>query len=1646
MNQKLKSPFLLAFLAVNLLGWVAFIALGRSRADDPASASSPSAPVAPGKASTTTATIAMPPPVDVPPAKAGGASPAPAKPLPAMRFCGVRGESPAFGPVTVRLGFSAPVAVEKVADGLTVTPDLPFTMGEEWIYPGSDRSVPGSAPNNIALYGEFVPGGRYKIAISNDLTSKDGAKLAPGERSYDIFIPDRAPGARFLASGGRYLAPSGKMLLPFEAVNITNIEIAVERILPQNLLQFVMRENDRYTRWYGDREEENIEKLSRFIGKADYPVRIPVNKPMQLTCDLAKIPGVSRYGAYFVSGRLPGGHPIANKVICVTDLGLSAKLDQKAAYVWVTSLQKATSRANMKVAVFSDRNEIIGTADTGADGLVRIPLVEDQTPIAVIAQDQTNGDVSFLPLIDRMAVPVEERGDRYLKADGGCEAFVYTDRGICRPGEKVWCEAILRDASQTAPESFPVVFKLFGIRGDLLREVPAMADATGAAGAFLDLSDGFQLGTYRVELSTPGKKGKVLGQARFQVESITPPQIRVDLATLPERLDGAKNDSLEVMVTSAFLFGAPAVGLQASGRLAFQPVPFRSSRWPGYRFGDSTGAKATIPVQKVDGRLLDDEGKTSISFSLKDLPAATSPLRASIQATVLEPGGRPRSVFGSTLVDCRPWYLGLSGKEIFEPGSQVAFDWALVAPDGSLWTNGATLKATLVREEIDWVCEVDGRGRWIWSSSQRDVPVFEDRPVPVARPGKGRFTFPAPVASWHGYRLTLSDEKGNRSSVPFDVSGWGAGEAVDPAAYSKVELKPDRAVYQPGETASIRISAPFTGSLWLVIQGESVLQSRVVPLDRKEMTIRLPVTEALAPCAKISATVLRPVAPAALWAPHRASALASFSVRPQKKVLDVAIAAPVSILPASKLTVGLVVTNRATGPVEDGFVTVMAVDEALCLLTDLVTPSPLDHFFRERKGMIPYYDIFSDLMQVTDENLLGFRSHAGGDKAASWKVRVNPIKSRRFKPLSLVRADLPVRRGRAVAVFDIPEFAGQVRIMAVARTKEASGSSETRAFVRRTVGVQPDMARFLAPGDESDLTISLFNRSGRSEKVALSVRSAGPIEILSVPKPVELPAKSSKTVVVPVRALESIGNAEVRIETEAAGERFSQAIELPVRPAAAWETSCTPVVVPARRSVRLEPVRDVLSETVRQRLDLTSFPSVDFRPAIDYLSAYPYDCLEQTVSRAYPFLRFKALPADVLPGGEGYDADSRIKAAIADLALMRRGNHGFSMWSDYLPVHCGNSLYAIRFLAEAIRAGYDTGEMTAGLLDEMTTRLHSWAISDECEVALCHALLDRPDMALLARLAAKPDLTTGQLATLGLAYLYAGSPAEGRGLLERAGKPVSFQSATTLLEAWTLIDPKSPRCAESLARIEKEKSSRSGHWETTWANAAASRAGLASLAATGAFRTDGTVRAKVQVELAGKKDTLVIPAGKRQVSVSEKRNGALVVINAATNDLYILRTVSAVPMAKARPAAQSRLGVTRSYFTMDGQAADLASVARGDNIVVELAVTPTETTDDLVIEDLLPACLEVESEDLASLNTFPWICYRGPKAIHAEARDDRVVVFPEQVKKGDTFRWYYLARVVSAGTFVVPAVRAEAMYKPEVFARGEESTLRVVRK
>jgi alpha-2-macroglobulin len=133
-----------------------------------------------------------------------------------------------------------------------------------------------------------------------------------------------------------------------------------------------------------------------------------------------------------------------------------------------------------------------------------------------------------------------------------------------------------------------------------------------------------------------------------------------------------------------------------------------------------------------------------------------------------------------------------------------------------------------------------------------------------------------------------------------------------------------------------------------------------------------------------------------------------------------------------------------------------------------------------------------------------------------------------------------------------------------------------------------------------------------------------------------------------------------------------------------------------------------------------------------------------------------------------------------------------------------------------------------------------------------------------------------------------------------------------------------------------------------------------------------------------------------------------------------------------------------------------------DLVMMDVLFETAEPREQVVLDDPLPAGLEpidfglqtssmhaqVSEQPAAAnqkraLGALAYGAFRTVSGLHRELRDDRVLTFLSHVEPG-IYHFRYLARATTPGRYVVPPLRAQCMYSPEVSGRTAATAFEVV--
>ena len=312
-------------------------------------------------------------------------------------------------------------------------------------------------------------------------------------------------------------------------------------------------------------------------------------------------------------------------------------------------------------------------------------------------------------------------------------------------------------------------------------------------------------------------------------------------------------------------------------------------------------------------------------------------------------------------------------------------------------------------------------------------------------------------------------------------SGWAGGETAE--VPDKVDVAADRRAYAPGELAKLRITPPFSGPASLAVLTDRLVSIREIAVAEGGTEVEVPVDAAWGPGAYVAITAFRP-GEARQGHPGRALGLAWLQVDPGSRRIEVSIGTPDRVRPSRRLDVPL----RLTGAGEGAMLTLAAVDEGILRLTRFASPDPVGHFMGKRRLGTDIRDDYGRLIPPPEGEAATLRQ--GGDDFAMAAIDIPQRTVALFSGPVAVAAD-----GTATVTLDLPDFAGELRLMAVAWAGDRIGAAAKPLTVRDPVVAEALLPRFLAPGDEARLPVLLHNLDLPAGEVSATLSAEGAIAL-----------------------------------------------------------------------------------------------------------------------------------------------------------------------------------------------------------------------------------------------------------------------------------------------------------------------------------------------------------------------------------------------------------------------------------------------------------------------------------------------------------------------------------------------------------------------
>ena len=1454
----------------------------------------------------------------------------------------------------------------------------------------------------VDVEADFTPGQRYVITLTRGLETY--YTQLRDDLHYTVTIGDRMASLQF-ESDKPYVASQGE--IGIESVNVPKMTMVVERLLDQNYRYFLA---------FSEGEESLIDRLGKQVHTQTFELDGGINSFERRKLPLGPLMEQWGSGIYRLSLHY-GDHQRADKVIFVSDIGITAKRAADQLLVSAARLSDAAAIGDATVRIYSARNELLGEGKTDPEGICILDKIatEDAVPVAVEVVTETGHN--FL-LLDRSLDPVPDVSDA---PHDRLKAYVYQQSLLVRPGERASMLIALRDREYRAQSALPL--RVIVRDPDYKRVYDAVhrTDAKGAFDLVLPISTAQRTGRYNVSVLLADH---TIGTGHFNVETFMPQKIH---NTITVKTPVVRNGGvLEATFGSDYLFGAPAAGLKAEARLSAVAVPYTNAAYPGYSFTDTRQAQSGAIVYLDQKRefYLDARGKHDTLFAVQAMQRPPSILRAQLGLTVFD-DGQPVSTY--TDVSILP-FARMAGVRLSDPSikENEEAQIATVLLDPMTGTeHNRTLDVTI--ERFRWQYHRNADGNWVWHKVYEPVSrmqVMSGGTIRGKMPGNG------------DYLITVSEPfSGHRASTMLTVSGWDYTPISPTSDFGRVDLRFEDKTYKPGDVIHADVRSPIMkGRLLITLERDRILWHRVIDIDRGSASLDIPVTEDLGRGAYLCATIVRSTEKAAGLIPYRAhSAIAVRADRSRHRLTPrIESAQETGSRRGYPITV-------ATAPGSDVLVSV--VDRGILQILGQMPPRPFEFFHVLAPRRIGTFDLYDRVIHfLTEGALLAF----GGDDAAMLakaKKHLAPeTGAKRVKPFvywsGIRKAD---GNGTVRVTVPVGAFNGEAQIVAIALDDDRVGAAYKNFKVRDDVMLKPQFPRFAHAGDILRVPLRLFNTTAAPVDVNLSVLASPNVTLFDIPTHLRIAANDSTLSAMTLLA-DAPGRTEVNLTIRSGADTLSYPTALPITWSYPLRTKVFSGETDSRTTVTIPP-RYFSTGNPRLYVTLSDSLLSRLKDDADDLIGYPYGCAEQTASKLLAMAELDPFAGLQDPRFRTFLQEDRarfIREGIDKLSTLQYNDGRFAYWKQGGAINAYASVYAGDVLLHLRDKGYKVDDGMTGRIYKSLTRLakgydgadrfirlySAWLLSraGRLDTSLGNALYDQGiyKQGLVTRYmmaailhrsgatAARNDIF-GQLESTSITALPHARSLGGH-FYSRA-REIAF---ALFIHLDTFQKNRfSERLRDALAKTLD-------HLYSTQEKAFVLRA----LVKYYGDRTPQPLQAAVTIDGA----TCFADKPHTYDATPTEANVTLKAIGGATVH-YSIEASQYLPEAEQPSAKQ--LAVQRHYVNRDGMPVDMDTITVGDLFYSRVTLSGHEPTENVAVVDRIPACFEIVNERTDRMRRSEAVRNsRNFRPDYQDYRDDRVLTFLDVPQ--DSVTYYTPLRAVAAGRCLLPALIAEAMYDPRI--------------
>ncbi|MGI8996765.1 MAG: alpha-2-macroglobulin family protein, partial [Pyrinomonadaceae bacterium] len=982
--------------------------------------------------------------------------------------------------------------------------------------------------------------------------------------------------------------------------------------------------------------------------------------------------------------------------------------------------QSGAPRAGVEVEIVRG-DKTIANGKTDNNGLLTVkldtranaPAPEEDSAAEESGSDEesgegTNNAYQIMAHAERGNFAINDLDSFYFSGyDGGgsdsLTSFIYTERPVYRPNQKVYFKGILRRRQEqrggyVLPSGNNVSVSVEDPSGARIYEKELTLSARGTFSGEVDIPDEAPLGSYNISVNSSDG----MASSYFEVLEYKKPEYKVSVTT-PQKFVPV-GQQMQFNVSARYFFGAPVTKADVKYyiyRSRYYHYFWESEVDPIDDFGvDEEAADESAGgyygygdslVQEGDGAI-DKNGNMQINFTVPQpgeketwdytyrLEAqVTDAARRTMDASASVVGTRGSAVAETT-----------TDRYVYSQGDTAKIKVKTASYEGR--PVSVPVKLTFVEQRYERIVKSEyGYEYPTYKINEREVGSAS---VQTDAQGEALYDYTVQTPGDIAIKATLNE---NSKEITFTGGsfwvtdpGYQFSDYAYPEAES-IKLVPDKKSYKVGETARVLALLPTEkANLLVTTELSTVLTTRQLSTTGRAVMIDVPIEARFAPNVYLNVTYVKN---GEMYTQNQI-----IVVPPRDKLLKVeVIPNKQEYKPREPVSYTVAARNADGSPAAGAEVSLGVVDEAIYSIQPETAGDIRQTFYGRRYNQVSTtFSVNYYFTGYSGKKPIQLARNKPAYQLADFKNEgefVQPLIRKVFKDTAFWQPALVTGAdGKATVKFDLPDNLTTWRATARAVTGDLRvGATTSKVVARKDVILRLATPRFLTAGDTATLSAVVHNylKADKTTQISLSVGGA---QLLDAPaQTVTIPASGEHRINWHVSAPQT---GQLTLLAKALTDTESDAVEipLPVEPRGLKRTIGQAVTLSGdeeEKSVTLNLPGNADPRARTLRIEAAPSIAGTLFGALDYLTSYPYGCTEQTMSGFLPTVIVANALQDVeqVSISDTNNIGKKVRRGLDRLYKFQHADGGWGFWQDDV-TDPWMTAYVVDGLTLASRAGY----------------------------------------------------------------------------------------------------------------------------------------------------------------------------------------------------------------------------------------------------------------------------------------------------------------------------------------------------------------------